>query len=84
MLLAGVGKIICTTPFLDAQDLQSQITWKQMSYIPVYLVGKFFFQRRRKPLSGGVPLSEFGFHFHHAFWDQASLLIRELIKFTAP
>ena len=45
IFLFGVRKNICTAPFLDAWELHSSrldALWKQMSYISVYLLKRYF------------------------------------------
>ena len=56
MFLVGVRKKICTTPFLEAQELHSPSTLKGNVCIFLYIsVRKSLFQRRRKLLSGKFP-----------------------------
>ena len=54
MFLFGASKIICTAPFLDAQELHYWSTLKQMSVYFFYIsLREFLFRRRSKVLSGG-------------------------------
>ena len=55
MFLFGVGKNICTAPFLDTQVLHSKSTLKADVFIYLYIsVRNFLFHRHSKTLSGGV------------------------------
>ena len=53
-LFVSGKKKICTSPFLDTQELHSSSTLKANVYISVYLLKKMFFQRRSKILAGGM------------------------------
>ena len=84
MFLVGVRKNICTAPFLDAQELHSRSTWKQMTAYSWFPQENVCSRNAVSFLSGGgLKASRYLclvkyfkiFHFNWNFWKVNYFLI---------